>query len=76
MKWIKFLDKYPDKGTAILYYEAEGDITLCYCGENNKIHSNYYYCNDPECDWIYDDCCCDLIISPNDYWMYLPEKPK
>ena len=74
MEWIKFTDKYPPDGQ-FLYYDSKSDSIELLGKSDRSISSLGYYCNDKDCDWIYDDCCCDIVISPNDFWMSLPEKP-
>jgi len=77
MKWTKFSEKWPDTPDDILHYDHRTEcINLLIKRRDNNYRSQEYYCNDNDCNWIYDDCGCDVIISPEDQWMFVPEPPK
>jgi hypothetical protein len=75
MQWIKFSEKMPIIGQEIVF--CGGDwVTIAKYNEDKKLRPQRYCCNDPSCDWTYDDCGCDLIITPSCYWMAIPDIPK
>jgi hypothetical protein len=77
VKWTKFSDKWPGTPEDILYFDHKtGRIILAFKMRDNSYAAEPFYCNDPECSWIYDDCCCKLVISLEDQWMYVPNAPK
>ncbi len=78
MKWIKFSESFPAySGEGILVYDGKR-IFIGYVYNTlrgDRIFSDDYYCNDPECTWIYDDCCCSIQLNENCWWMSLPKAP-
>lgn len=79
MKWTKFSEYFPATGGGdILVYDGQkmfiASVSRSFEGEN-IIVSNGYYCNNPKCTWIYDDCCCNFQITEDSWWMELPKKP-
>ncbi len=76
MKWIKFSNKIPPHKTNILYYDSNNEtVNELYSIDGYKIQSLGYYCNVDGCDWTFDDCGCNIVTNPNDYWMLMPQKP-
>ena len=79
MKWTKFSEHFPAEGSdGILVYDGK-QIFIASVGRKfngqDVISSDGYYCNDPECTWIYDDCGCNFKITEDSWWMSLPKKP-
>jgi hypothetical protein len=74
MKWVKPSDALPEDNQDVLFFDGDEMFTASYNTKYGFI-SCCYMCNDPSCNWIYDDCGCSLIISKDCYWMPLPPKP-
>lgn len=63
MKWIKFSERWPEKGQSILYYDHIRDIfEVVTCRDTYSLEEN---CG----------CLIPGIDDNRDYWMPLPEKP-
>jgi hypothetical protein len=75
MEWIKFSKRYPEKATEILFCD-ENVTVAAFFNKNGMLFSQSYYCNNPGCEWTYDDCNCPLVISPNSFWMPIPDQPE
>lgn len=75
MEWKQFNNEFPEINKDILFFDGE-NIHLVFINCNKELVSPGYYCNDPSCSWIYDDCGCYIIPDKNHFWMYLPSAPK
>lgn len=79
MKWIKCSDKLPELGKLVLVYSECFIIARVW--DKNEWDRKYSSLNKPiELVWDIGCCCpgcCQFWeISPEDYWMELPDAPK
>ena len=76
MNWIKISDLTPPRDTEILYWNSkEGYCIILYVDSGGKLGQSGFICNQEDCRWIYDDCCCNYESSPDDYYMMPPKGP-
>lgn len=75
MQWIKVSEQLPPYGTEVLFFDGTWMVIVYFC-DSGKFSSNGYFCNDRECSWIYDDCGCDLKVTDDCYWMFMPPEPE
>ncbi len=76
--WKKFSNEKPEDLIVLFYDVSNHDIALISYTDGSGYgigRSVGYYCNQPDCNWIFDDCCCRLIIDGDDWWMKIPFFP-